>query len=124
MLQTDHAIHIKTVFCDLDGCVFKHHGDIEAILTNPCKLLPGAKDAFKQWGHKGYTIVITTGRPESMRYITEQQIREAGLYYHKLIMGLPRGQRVVINDIKPGDATKTAACVNIIRNEGLENVNI
>lgn len=124
MSQTDHAAHIKTVFCDLDGCVFKHHGDIAEILTNPCELLHGAREAFKQWGHKGYTVILTTGRPESMRSLTEQQVRDAGLYYHHLIMGLPRGQRVVINDVKPGRKTETAACVNIARNKGMENVDI
>ena len=124
MSQTDHAAHIKTVFCDLDGCVFKHHGDIAEILTNPCELLPGAREAFKRWGHGGYTVIITTGRPESMRSLTERQIRDAGLYYHHLIMDLPRGQRVVINDVKPGRKAKTAACVNIERNKGMENVDI
>ena len=124
MSQTDHAIYIKTVFCDLDGCIFKHHGDIAAILTNTCELLPGAREAFKKWEHKGYTIIITTGRPESLRYLTEQQMKEAGLYYHHLIMNLPRGQRVVINDIKPGRKGKTAACVNIERNKGMTDVNI
>ena len=124
MSQTDHAVHIKTVFCDLDGCVFKHHGDISAIMNNPCELLPGARDVFKDWGHKGYTIVLTTGRPESLRDLTNQQIRDAGLCYNHLIMDLPRGPRVVINDIKPERGTKTAACVNIDRNKGMENVDI
>jgi len=124
MSQIDHAVYIKTVFCDLDGCVFKHHGDIAEILTNPCELLPGAREAFKQWAYKGYTVILTTGRPESLRQLTEQQIREAGLYCHHLIMDLPRGQRVVINDMKPGRKGKMAACVNIERNRGMENVDI
>lgn len=124
MSQIDHAIHIKTVFCDLDGCIFKHHGDIAEILTNPCELLPGAREVFKVWGHKGYVVVITTGRPESLRELTDQQIRDVGLYYHHLIMDLPRGPRVVINDTKPNRDIKTAACVNIERNKGMENVDI
>lgn len=124
MSQIDHAVHIKTVFCDIDGCVFEHYGDLLSILTKPSKLLPGAKEVFKQWGHKGYTIIFTTGRPESFRAITEQQIIEAGLYCHHLIMDLPRGPRVVINDTKPGRDIKTAACVNVERNKGMENVDI
>lgn len=124
MSQTDHAFHVKTIFCDLDGCVFKHHGDITEVFANPYKILPGVMNVFRQWAHKGYKVVITTGRPESMRDFTEQQMREAGLYYHNLIMDLPRGQRVIINDIKPGNKGKTAACVNIERNKGMENVDI
>lgn len=124
MSQIDHAIHIKTIFCDLDGCIFKHYGSIAEILTNPCELLPGVQETFKMWIHKGYIVIITTGRPKSLRAVTEQQIHNAGLYYHHLIMDLPRGQRVVINDIKPDKTTDTAASINIKRNEGLKNVNI
>lgn len=124
MPQTDHAIHIKTVFCDLDGCVFQHHGHLGAILSNPCVLLPGVREVFKEWGHKGYTIIITTGRTESMRELTEKQMRKAGLFWHHLIMDLPRGQRVVINDNKPSEGIRTAECINLIRNVGMKNVDI
>ena len=124
MSQIDHAIYIKTVFCDLDGCVFKHHGDITAILSNTYELLPGVQSTFMKWGKQGYTVVLTTGRPESLRDLTNQQIFDAGLFYHHLIMDLPRGQRVVINDVKPGRKGETAACINLGRNRGMENVNI
>lgn len=124
MSKIDHAINIKTVFCDIDGCVFKHHGNINAILNNPYELLPGARDAFMDWCEKGYTIVLTTGRPESLRALTVQQIHHSGLFYHHLIMNLPRGQRVVINDVKPERDNRTAACVNLDRNKGMENVDI
>lgn len=124
MSLIDHAAQIKTIFCDIDGCILKHYGDIAAILTNPCKLLPGVREAFKQWAYKGYTVILTTGRPESLRNLTEQQIQETGLFFHGLIMGLPRGKRVVINDIKTGQITKTAVCVNLIRNEGMKHVDI
>ncbi len=124
MFQIEHAKHIKTVFCDIDGCIFKHRGDISTISTNQCRLLPGVLQVFKIWTDKGYTIILTTGRPESLRDITDRQIRDSGLYYNHLIMGLPRGQRVIINDMKPDTTMKTAACVNIKRNEGLKNVDI
>lgn len=124
MSQTEHAKHIKTVFCDIDGCIFEHHcAGISAISIHQ-RPLPGIQQAFDTWCDNGYTIILTTGRPESLRDITDQQIRNSGLYYHHLIMGLPRGQRVIINDMKPNSTTETAACVNIERNEGLKNVNI
>ncbi len=124
MSQIDHAIHIKTIFCDLDGCVFKHQGDIAAIMSNPCELLPGVRETFKQWGNKGYTIIITTGRSSSMRKKTEKQMRKAGLCWNHLIMDLPRGPRVIINDVKPSRNVKMAACVNLKRNKGMKNVDI
>lgn len=124
MSQIDHAIHIKTIFCDIDGCVFKHHSNVRGGLFDKCELLPGVQKTFKQWMQKGYTIILTTGRPEGLRNITEKQICNHCLSYHHLIMGLPRGQRVVINDMKFGAATNTAACVNLLRDKGMEDVNI
>jgi hypothetical protein len=124
MAAIDHAIHTKTVFCDIDGCIFQHTGSMCAIITLPGDILPGVIEAFTEWSHKGYIIVLTTGRPESLRDFTDIQIRKAGLYYHHMIMGLPRGQRVIINDTKPDRKTKSAACVNLPRNMGMKNVNI
>lgn len=124
MSKIDHAINIKTVFCDIDGCIFKHHGDILAIINSPCELLPGVRDTFASWGRKGYTIVLTTGRPESLRDLTNQQIFKSGLYCHHLIMDLPRGPRVIINDVKPERGIETAACINLDRNKGMKNVDI
>lgn len=123
MSQTDHAICIKTVFCDIDGCIFLHPGELPKAVEKPV-MLPGVKERFSEWIRKGYTIILTTGRPESLRAITERQLNNADLHYRDLIMNLPRGQRVVINDIKPGRKGKTAACVNIERNRGMTDVNI
>ena len=46
-------------------------------------------------------IILTTGRKEGMRRITEQQLESAGIVYDKLIMGIGGGARVLINDLKP-----------------------
>ncbi len=123
-MKVDYAIHTKTVFLDIDGCIFQHTGSMGAIIQLPGSVLPGVIKTFDQWSNKGYTIILTTGRPESLRDFTDTQIRKAGLYYHHMIMGLPRGQRVVINDVKPDRKTKSAACVNLVRNKGMNSVDI
>lgn len=124
MPQTDHAGHIKTIFCDIDGCIFSHGGSIDKILLGRGRLLPGVLETFCRWASRGYTVVLTTGRPEGFRRMTEQQLQDAGLFYHQLVMGLPRGERVIINDFKPSRNMPTTACVNLSRNEGMENVDI
>lgn len=124
MSLSDHAAQIKTIFCDIDGCIFKHHGDLIDILANKCELLPGVLEVFRSWNYNGYTIILTTGRPESLRELTKQQIHEFGLFYTHLLMNLPRGQRVVINDRKPDTYQYAAACINLTRNKGMENVDI
>ena len=67
--------------------------------------------------------MLTTARPEGCRAATEYQLRSEGLFWDQLVMGLPVGPRVVINDIKP-NGTLTARAINVKRNEGLSSVNV
>lgn len=111
-----------TIFVDLDGTIIKHNGSLDRQLGTPPELLPGVKDAFADWYRKDYRIIITTGRKESMRKATEEQLRSLGIFYDVLLMGLGRGPRVIINDLKPDSGNSTAISVNIKRNEGLVNL--
>ena len=86
-------------------------------------VLKGTIDRLLEWNKKGYTIILTTGRRESNREITEKQLQEAGIFYYQLIMGVGRGPRVVINDIKP-DGMITAYSINVDRNIGISNIDI
>ena len=81
----------KTIFCDIDGTLLKHHGGLYQITQSKAILLPNAIGCIKAWKDKDYRIILTTGRPESMRDLTVEQLREVGIFYDMLIMGLPRG---------------------------------
>lgn len=116
--------HKKTIFCDIDGCILKHQEGMTNILLNPCQVLPGVKEKFREWDASGYKIIITTGRRESSREFTENQLRSVGLFWDHLIMGCNRGERIIINDFKPGNETPTARSICIKRNEGLDKVNV
>lgn len=117
-----------TILLDLDGCVFKHVGNLSNTINHPYKnnpeyLLPGVREKFNEWAGKGYNIIITTGRPESMRNFTHAQLEYYNLFYDQLVMGLKYFPRIVINDEKP-DGTETARGICIIRNVGLEDINV
>jgi hypothetical protein len=58
-----------------------------------------------------------------MRQVTEQQLREAGIFYDQLIMGVGGGHRYLINDRKP-DGAEYATAINLNRNEGIEKIDI
>lgn len=112
---------MKTVFVDIDGTLFTHNGDLSnQILTKPT-LLPGVLEKFNEWNRKGYHIVLTTGRKECMRDKTIHDLLSCGLFYDQLIMGLPRGERVIINDTKP-DVEQTASAIVVKRNQGIQGV--
>ena len=112
----------KTIFCDIDGTLIHHHGDLFKQIMLDAVLLEGTKEKIVEWDRQGYNIILVTGRKESTRFITEKQLQGAGIFYDKLIMGLGGGPRILVNDLKPDSDEPTATAINIERNKGLKNV--
>ena len=113
----------KTIFLDIDGCIFKHKGNMSAQFQNS-ELLPGVLEKINEWDAVGYKIILVTGRKESMRELTEDQLTRHGIFYDQLVMGINRGERILINDRKSNSDIKVASAIEIKRNEGLENIHI
>lgn len=114
----------STIFLDLDGTLVEHSNDISSQHRGTLKLLPGTIEKLQEWDRKGYRIIITTGRRESTRKYTEQQLTEAGIFYDLLIMGLGGGKRILINDRKPDSTDDTAIAFNLTRNTGIKDIDI
>jgi mannose-6-phosphate isomerase-like protein (cupin superfamily) len=110
----------KTYFLDIDGVLVKHNGNLSAqIKTQPNlnNLLPETINLINQIENDGGKIILTTGRKESMRKITEYQLEEFGIFYDQLVMGCNRGARVLVNDLKPNSNLKTAYAFTPQRNK-------
>lgn len=105
-----------TLFCDIDGTLLKHPGTLHQCLTHDPKLLPGAAEFLQEVYRAGHRLILTTGRPECTRSRTEYQLKQAGIYYHDLIMGCTPGARIVIND-----GVDRAGCIEVSRNEGMND---
>ena len=106
----------KTIFCDIDGTLWNHVGGVPDQAT--CKsheLLPNTKEAIDRWDRLGYRIILTTGRKESLRPKTENELLRLGMF-DKLIMGLGGGAEL-INDRKPNGDKNTCYAVNVVRNK-------
>ena len=115
----------KTIFIDIDGTILKHLGTLQNMMWSKKAIATqGAVEKMNYWYNIGYRIIITTARPESMRIITEKQLYQCGIVYHTLIMSLPVGPRVVINDKKPQKDEDMAISINLTRDEGLEHIEI
>ena len=114
----------KTIFLDIDGTILCHMGDVHKIMTLDSFVLEGVVNKIIEWNKKNYNIILTTGRKESMRRVTEKQLEREGIVYDKLIMGLGGGQRIVINDVKPEETEPSAKAIVVLRNKGLEDINI
>ena len=118
----------KTIFCDIDGtlCHYPYstemgNYDFDKKTMQP---LPGTLKKLWEWDKAGHVIILTTGRKEGMRESTERQLREAGIIYDRLIMGIGGGSRVLINDLKPAREGNTAIAINLKRDTGVKDVKI
>ncbi|MBN2008114.1 peptidyl-tRNA hydrolase [candidate division KSB1 bacterium] len=116
----------RTYFVDIDGVIFKQENrwpDMETI--DPKRdLLPGVRETFLRWEASGCKIVLTTGRADNFRELTERQLREAGIPYHHLIMSAGMGQRVLINNLKPQEpSVRTALAINLPLDVGMSHMN-
>jgi FMN phosphatase YigB (HAD superfamily) len=114
----------KTIFCDIDGTLIEHSVPWESSTPEyEMKLLPGTLEKLAEWDQKGYNIILTTGRRESLRKTTEEHLAKLGIFYDHLLMGIGGGERILINDMKP-NGTLTATAINLTRNTGISNIKI
>lgn len=114
----------KTIFCDIDGTLVKHQPP--SISSKPnfkMEILPGTLEKLLEWDKCGYNIILTTGRKESLRDVTEKQLSECGIFYDKLIMGIGGGARYLINDAKP-DGSESCFSICLQRDSGIKNLEI
>lgn len=110
----------NTWFIDIDGVIFPHNGYLDTREEEYETPLPGVVDFFNSL-ESNDMIILCTARNERYRHKTESSLTAAGFRYDLLIMGLPTGRRIIINDRKYS-GMKTAFAVNIARNKGLLNV--
>jgi len=97
---------MKTVIVDIDGTLFNLKYDIrkvakrnqkldlnKLIKNKPYKNIINFVNKLKNFG---YSIIIITGRPETLRDFTELQLKKANIKYDKLIM---RPLKIPISEI-------------------------
>lgn len=114
-----------TIFCDIDGTLVIHAKPTDAQLpSHKLDVLEGTIEKILEWDKLGYKIILTTGRKESLRKVTESQLAQAGIIYDQLIMGIGGGKRYIINDRKPQGTEDYAIAINLERNKGIKNLQL
>jgi len=116
--------NMKTIICDIDGTLLFHYGTQKMQLTKEPKIIQGTLEKLHEWDKLGYGLILITGRREGGRATTENQLRELGISYDHLIMGVGRGTRVLINDFKEKSNNPTAIAINLKRNSGISNIEV
>lgn len=113
----------KTIFCDIDGTILKHRHKFSDLNRIDPEVLPGVHEKFNEWDSKGHKIILVTGRKESARQMTESHLRDLGICWDHLIMGVGSGTRVLINDkLKNTDKNRTV-CIDVVTDSGFQDIN-
>lgn len=111
----------KTYFLDIDGTLLHHGHDLVGMMMGEPRIIEGTQETLLKWRSEGHYIVITTARPEGLRSLTETQLHQVGIFYDQLVMGLPSGPRVLVNDTK-ADGAISAFAYSIDRDSGIFNI--
>lgn len=106
--------HPKTWFFDLDGTILEYNLIFSAVGKD--KLLPGVKELWDKIPEDDF-IVLVTARPNYLKDVTLKFLEKKGIRFDHVIFDLPRGERILVNDEKPGNI-QTAYAWNVKRNEG------
>ena len=115
---------MKTIICDIDGTLTEYMGGGHlAIMENDHIPCPGVIDKMRDWEAAGHRIILITGRRESVRQRTEDELRRLGIPFDVLLMGYADSGRYLINDISPNVGNKAHA-INISRDGGFEDVEL
>jgi len=98
-----------TIFCDIDGVLIHEIGERkgERIQENIDFL-----NKLQSVGH--YKLILTTCRDAYEREATLRQLD--GLKFDELIMNLPRGRRILVNDIWEKRGEKSAIAITLPQN--------
>ena len=110
----------NTYFVDIDGTIFVYR-KFETYKSTEAEVVKSSKQYLQRVNDDGHMIVLTTARPEDLREHTEYELKKNGIPYHRLIMGIERGPRYLINDMDPNKPGKRAIAINIERNGGIQS---
>jgi hypothetical protein len=66
-------------------------------------------------------IVLTTARPDWLYTHTVNELKVNNVPFDRLVMGIERGPRYLINDMDPNKPGERAIAINIERDCGIQN---
>ena len=107
-----------TWLIDIDGTLLRHNG----YKQGGDELLEGVLDF---WGDIPLedVIILMSARDERFADSTLSFLRANGIRYNHALFGMPSGERILLNDIKP-TGLRTAYAMNLLRDKGFSDVHI
>tara|TARA_B100000029_G_C17578822_1_gene958971 strand:+ start:104 stop:448 length:345 start_codon:yes stop_codon:yes gene_type:complete len=109
----------STYFVDVDGTIFKYR-KFETYETSEAEPIQSTVDFLNGKKKEGHMIILTTARPNELEDHTLLELRKHNIPFDRLVMGIERGPRYVINDMDPNNPGKRAFAINLERNKGID----
>ena len=108
----------NTYFVDVDGTIFKYR-KFETYENTEVEPIQSTVDFLYQKKKEGHMIILTTARPKELKDHTLLELGKHNIPFDRLVMGIERGPRYVINDMDPSKSEKRAFAVNLERDQGI-----
>jgi hypothetical protein len=108
----------KTYFVDIDGTIFVYR-KFETYESSPAQVIKSTKQFLQQVSDEGHMIILTTARPDWLYEHTVHELKVNNIPYNRLIMGIERGPRYLINDLSPNEPGERAIGINLERDKGI-----
>lgn len=109
----------KTIFCDIDGTIIEYR-QFTDYLTGTAAPIWNTISYLNRERKKGSMIILTTARPQELYNHTIKELQECSVPFDRLVMGIERGTRVLINDMEQNSNEPRAIAINLIRNKGIQ----
>jgi len=108
----------NTYFVDIDGTILKYR-KFETYKSSKAEVIPSTLEYLQRVKEEGHMVILTTARPEELRVHTVMELNTNNVPYDRLVMGIERGPRYLINDMDPKIKQERAIALNLIRDEGI-----
>ena len=108
----------NTYFVDIDGTIFKYR-KFETYETSDAEVIKPTLEFLNVVKEQGHMIILTTARPDWLYNHTVKELVSNDVPFDRLIMGIERGPRYLINDMDPNKPGKRAIAMNLNRNQGI-----
>ena len=108
----------NTYFVDVDGTIFKYR-KFETYENTEVEPIQSTVDFLYQKKKEGHMVILTTARPKELKDHTLLELGKHNIPFDRLVMGIERGPRYVINDMDPSKSEKRAFAVNLERDQGI-----
>ena len=110
----------ETYFVDIDGTIFKYR-KFETYETSAAEVVSSTLEYLLRKKAEGHMIVLTTARPDWLYTHTVNELKVNNVPFDRLVMGIERGPRYLINDMDPNNPGERAIAINIERDGGIPN---